>query len=113
MKVVTFAEDDTQAKTRFALLYQGFMCANPGSRPLHVQRAEMRIAEKLEAISRPVGDPLPSGFQMRELREPCVLHLDADEIAIVIQYVPTAGFPVFMNRQVLELIARLEAAPST
>lgn len=106
--IITFAKDNTQAGTWFALLYQAFAQAQPGPRPLRTLAIERDVLAKLQAISDPAEQPT-----VRRLREPATVTLTEPELALLVAYLSAAGFQPYLSSCVLDLLAFLAAAPTT
>lgn len=107
MKALTFAEDNPQAGTFFALLYHSLAKASPGPRPLRTLALERDLLSKLQAVSDPVD------AQGRTLREPCTIAVTDAELALLVAYLTAAGFQPYLSAAVLDLHAFLAAAPTT
>lgn len=111
MKILTFAEDNPAATLWFALIYQAVGRASPGPRPLAILRDEAQLVTRLDAISDTIGEPLPDGFQMRRLREPCTVTLNDMGILLSTRYVSTYGFQPYLSATVLALLETLATLP--
>jgi hypothetical protein len=74
MRVLAFGSDE-ESKTRFSLIYQGFLFGTPegGLRGFEVNRRANKIFGKLEDISQPVYAPVksdPSGVELKVVQFP-------------------------------------------
>jgi|SRR5581483_2602651 len=113
VKVLVFENDD-QSRDRFAFLYQGLCNSTKTQVPRELARlkAEGSVRKKLEAIS--TADAAPDGrfkYTTRTLREAAIVELDADEIAILIDYVPAVAWTMAVADLVADAVEWVSVAP--
>lgn len=122
MRVLQF-EGTEEGRTRFELLFQGFLSGGsrtPGeSKGIEVVRREARILDKFEAISDgpPEGAVLPAGLtaaMSRSLKEEGgSITLDSVEYDLLRRYVEGCNWMPGVSKKVVEVVDWLIDVPKT